>query len=203
VDGYTKQPSVDAHTAVALAANIDRQSGKRLNQALLTGAGAKKAASMLGKPMDEAMAIVNQYFKSMPEIKVLQAEAANVLRVRGFVRSILGRRSRLQAPGFEYKAVNRLLQCSNADMIKVSMVRIDEMCRSVGGIDMLNNVHDSLDIQYTPDRERAYRDALEIMCDFPEIRVPIEIEEDSGPDWGWASYGEDSWKKIMAAKGMI
>lgn len=203
VDGYTKQPSVDAHTAVALAANIDRQSGKRLNQALLTGAGAKKAASMLGKPMDEAMAIVNQYFKSMPEIKVLQAEAANVLKVRGFVRSILGRRSRLQAPGFEYKAVNRLLQCSNADMIKVSMVRIDEMCRSVGGIDMLNNVHDSLDIQYTPDRERAYRDALEIMCDFPEIRVPIEIEEDSGPDWGWASYGEDSWKKIMAAKGMI
>jgi DNA polymerase-1 len=203
VDGYTQQPSIDAHTAVAKAANIDRQSGKRLNQALLTGAGAKKAASMLGKPMDEAMGIVNQYFKSMPEIKVLQAEAAAVLRQRGYVRSILGRRSRLEAPGFEYKAVNRLLQCSNADMIKLSMVRIDAMCREVGGIDMLNNVHDSLDFQYMPDREKDYRRALEIMCEFPDIRVPIEIEEDSGPDWGWASYGEDTWRKIMTAKGML
>ena len=88
-------------------------------------------------------------------------------------------------------------------MIKLSMVRIDEMCRSLGDIDMLNNVHDSLDFQYTPDREKAYREALEIMCDFPQIRVPIEIEEDSGPDWAWASYGEKSWRKIMADKGML
>lgn len=203
VDGYTKTPSVDAHTAVAVSAGIDRQSGKRLNQALLTGAGAKKAASMLGKPMDEAMEIVNKYFKSMPEIKTLQAEAAQRLRQRGYVMSILGRRSRLEAPGFEYKAVNRLLQCSNADMIKLSMVKIDEMCRQVGGIDILNNVHDSLDFQYTPDRHKHYKEALDIMCDFPEIRVPIEIEEDSGPDWGWASYGEKSWRKIMTEKGML
>lgn len=117
--------------------------------------------------------------------------------------SILGRRSRLEAPGFEYKAVNRLLQCSNADMIKVSMVRIDEICRAVGGIDMLNNVHDSLDFQYTPERESSYRKALEVMCDFPEISVPIEIEEDSGPDWAWASYGEELWNKVMSGKGMV
>ena len=203
IDGYTKEPSVDAHTAVAQAAGIDRQSGKRLNQALLTGAGVKKAASMLGKPMDEAMAIVDQYFKAMPEIKTLQALASSVLRKRGYVMSILGRRSRLEAPGFEYKAVNRLLQCSNADMIKVAMVRIDAMSREVGGIDMLNNVHDSLDFQYFPDREDAYKRALEMMCDFPEISIPIEVDEDSGPDWAWASYGEKKWRDIMSSKGML
>jgi len=203
VDGYTMQPPVDAHTAVANAAGIDRQSGKRLNQALLTGAGTKKAASMLGKPMEEAMEIVNQYFNAMPEIRTLQSHAADVMKSRGYVKSILGRRSRLEGRGYEYKAVNRLLQCSNADMIKLSMVNIDRMCREVGGIDMLNNVHDSIDFQYTPGREKAYRDALATMCDFPMLRVPIEVEEDSGPDWGWASYGEDSWRKIMKEKGMI
>lgn len=202
VDGYTKKPSVDAHTAVANAAGIDRQSGKRLNQALLTGAGTKKAAMMLGKPMEEAMAIVNQYFKAMPEIRTLQGQAADVMKSRGYVMSILGRRSRLEARGYEYKAVNRLLQCSNADMIKQSMVLIDKMCREVGGIDMLNNVHDSLDFQYTPDREKAYRQALDIMCDFPQLRVPIEVEEDSGPDWAYASYGEKDWERVMTEKGM-
>ena len=88
IGGYPQTPSVDAHTAVAQAANIDRQSGKRLNQALLTGAGNKKAAMMLGKPMDEAMRIVNDYFKAMPEIRDLQKVAANAMRDRGFVRSI-------------------------------------------------------------------------------------------------------------------
>ena len=117
--------------------------------------------------------------------------------------SILGRRSRLEAPGFEYKAVNRLLQCSNADMIKVAMVRIDAMSREIGGIDMLNNVHDSLDFQYAPDKEDAYKRALEMMCDFPEISIPIEVDEDSGPDWAWASYGEKKWRDIMTSKGMV
>lgn len=203
VDGYNQKPSVDAHTAVAVAANIDRDSGKRLNQALLTGAGTRKVAEMLGGPMDEAMKIVDKYFEAMPEIRTLQARASKVMKGRGFVRSILGRRSRLEARGYEYKAVNRLLQCSNADMIKVSMVKIDALCRSAGGIDMLNNVHDSIDFQYTADKEEVYREALRIMCDFPQIKVPLEVEEDSGPDWAWASYGEDDWRKVMTEKGMI
>jgi len=203
VDGYNQTPSIDAHTAVAVAANIDRQSGKRLNQALLTGAGNNKAALMLEKPMDEALKIVDAYFNSMPEIKDLQRDASRLMKKRGFVFSILGRKSRLERKGLEYKAVNRILQCSNADMIKISMVKIDQMCTEVGGIDMLNNVHDSIDFQYVEGNEKAYKRALEIMCDFPEIRVPIEVEEDSGPDWAWASYGEKTWQKIMSDRGMI
>jgi len=203
IDGYTQTPSIDAHTAVAQAANIDRQSGKRLNQALLTGAGNKKAAMMLGKPMDEAMKIVNDYFKAMPEIKALQRVAADAMKERGFVRSILGRRSRLEGDGFEYKAVNRLLQCSNADMIKLSMVKLDELHREVGGINMINNVHDSIDFQYREDRHDAYEQSLRIMCDFPQIKVPIEVDDDSGPDWAWASYGEKDWRKVMTEEGMM
>ncbi|CAB4155883.1 PolA DNA polymerase I - 3'-5' exonuclease and polymerase domains [uncultured Caudovirales phage] len=203
VDGYNQTPSIDAHTAVAVAANIDRQSGKRLNQALLTGAGNNKAAMMLEKPMDEALKIVDAYFNSMPEIKELQRDASYRMKQRGFVFSILGRKSRLERKGLEYKAVNRILQCSNADMIKISMVKIDRMCAEMGGIDMLNNVHDSIDFQYVEGNEGAYKKALEIMCDFPEIRVPIEVEEDSGPDWAWASYGEKTWQKIMSDRGMI
>jgi hypothetical protein len=80
---------------------------------------------------------------------------------------------------------------------------VADTLREIGGIDMLNNVHDSIDFQYTPGREKAYRDALATMCDFPMLRVPIEVEEDSGPDWAWASYGEDSWRKIMTSKGML
>jgi DNA polymerase-1 len=198
-------PPVDAHTSVATSAKIDRQSGKRLNQALLTGAGIKKATAMLGKPQKEAEEIVQKYFDTMPEIKHLQFSAAQRMKSLGYVKSILGRRARLEGPGYEYKAVNRLLQCSNADMIKQSMVLIDEYCRSEGGIDMINNVHDSIDFQYEPGRKYVYEESLRIMCDFPIIRqvVPVEVEEDSGENWSIASYGEDDYIKVMAAKGLV
>ena len=89
-------------------------------------------------------------------------------------------------------------------MIKLSMVRIDEYCQSVGGIDMINNVHDSIDFQYHPDRREAYDEALKIMCDFPQItKIPIEVDEDSGSNWGEASYGTDDYEKIMTEKELL
>jgi len=202
VDGYSADPPVDAHTAVATAAGIDRQSGKRLNQALLTGAGIKKATLMLGKPPKEAEAIVKQYFSSMPEIRTLQEQAASVMRERGYVKSIFGRRARLEKSGYEYKAVNRLLQCSNADMIKLSMVKVDEYCMGVGGIDMLNNVHDSIDFQFSPDRVGAYRGAIELMCQFPQVNIPIVVDDDTGGNWGEASYGTKYYEEVMTKKGL-
>src|SRR5262249_6689865 len=72
LNGYLSDPPIDAHTSVAQSAGIDRQSGKTLNQALLTGAGEAKAALMLGKPAAEAEEIVRAYFRSMPEIKPFQ-----------------------------------------------------------------------------------------------------------------------------------
>ena len=204
IDGYNANPPVDAHTSVAQSAGIDRQSGKRLNQALLTGAGIKKATAMLGKPQKEAESIVHRYFEVMPEIKTLQFAAAEKMKKYGFVRSILNRRARIESPGYEYKAVNRLLQCSNADMIKQSMVLIDDYCRAEGGINMINNVHDSIDFQYEPGKRAAYDESLKIMCDFPIIDVvPIEVEEDSGYNWSIASYGEDTYNKVMKEKDLL
>ena len=52
--GYLSEPYVDAHTAVAKAANIDRTSGKRLNQGLLTGMGKAALVEELGVSQEDA-----------------------------------------------------------------------------------------------------------------------------------------------------
>jgi DNA polymerase I-like protein with 3'-5' exonuclease and polymerase domains len=88
-------------------------------------------------------------------------------------------------------------------MIKLSMVKLEELHGSTNGISMINNVHDSIDFQFRPDRQDVYEESLRIMCDFPQLRVPIEVDDDYGPDWAWASYGEDAWRKVMSAKGML
>ena len=208
VDGYLQVPAIDAHTAVAEAANIDRTSGKRLNQGLITGMGKPKLIQELGVSETEGNRIYNNYFNAMPEIKAIQKHAANVMQDRGFVRSILGRRARIQyfsnGGSNSYKAINRLLQCSNADIIKKAMADIDDHLSGEGQYDpeeceMLLNMHDSIDFQYAKDDPYGpllYRECLKIMTNFGpkrlvELRVPMDVDEGLGLNWADASYGGD------------
>ena len=200
VNGYSQTPSIDAHTAVAEAANIDRTSGKRLNQGLITGMGKSKLISELGVSTEEGNKIYDNYFDAMPEIKTIQRHAAKVMQDRGHVRSILGRHSRLQYFGNggtnSYKAINRLLQCSNADIIKKAMADIDDYLGDSGGCNMLLNIHDSIDFQYDKFSKDKYEGCLDIMQDFGpngsvELRVPMVVDQGIGINWAIASYGEE------------
>lgn len=223
LDGYRATPSIDAHSAVATAADIPRQAGKTLNQALITGSGDRHAIEMLvagGVDPGRGAQILSDYFRAMPEIKTLfvtadglhvrggiQRHASNIMLARGYLRSLLGRKARLDDPRFAYKALNRLLQCGNADVLKRTMVVVDDYLVSEGDqVHLLNNIHDSLDLQYPPELEYQYREALRLMADYGpgravELDVPLEVEEMSGPDWAVASYGEDKVRKAFDALG--
>ncbi len=200
VDGYSQTPAIDAHTAVAKAANIDRTSGKRLNQGLITGMGKNKLISELGVSAEEGNRIYDNYFDAMPEIKTIQRHAATVMQNRGYVRSILGRHARLQyfsnGGTNNYKAINRLLQCSNADIIKKSMADIDDYLGDSDDCHMLLNIHDSIDFQYHRSSEDKYHRCLDIMQDYGpnksvNLRVAMEVDQGIGPNWAIASYGEE------------
>lgn len=191
LDGYRAAETVDAHTAVATAAEIDRQSGKTLNQALLTGAGIPKIIEMLNHP--NARQIVADYFAAMPEIKTLQKNASMAMRKRGYVKSLLGRRARLE-DGRDYTAINRLLQCGNADVLKLKMVELDDYLESENRpLDILMNCHDANEFQFHEDVRPHYERCLQIMSNFGEgeaiqIDLPMEVDSGEGTDWGTASY---------------
>jgi DNA polymerase I-like protein with 3'-5' exonuclease and polymerase domains len=198
LEGYRAAETVDAHSAVAVAAGIDRDYGKRLNQALITGAGLAKVEEMLNAPNSKQ--IMRDYFDALPEIKPLQKRAATRMRVNGFVMSLLGRRARLE-PGRDYTAVNRLLQCGNADILKLKMVEVYDYLESEGHpIDILLNCHDANDFQYTPENEYHYEECLKIMANFGEgeeirIDLPMEVDSGIGANWAEATYGKN--KKVV------
>jgi DNA polymerase-1 len=191
VDGYLSQPPVDAHTSVTIATNPDweeldkaerkarREIGKRVNQTILTGGGAR-ALGEYG--VEEPERIMREYFDRMPEIKDLQRNAASTYKARGYVLSLLGRRSHLADRNKAYVAVNRLLQCGNADIIKLKMVEIDTFLEATGRtVDLLNNVHDALDYQFPEDQREIYQQCLNIMTSFgPDdaICMPVETWDD-------------------------
>lgn len=212
LEGYRATPSVDAHTAVAMAINRNqwdaaddkqrkawRETGKRVNQTLVTGGGKGVIVERYGVDPREVDRIWNDYFRAMPEIKVLQKKAARRMEDRGYVVSLLGRRARLKDRDRSYIAVNRLLQCGNADILKSKMVELDDYLESEGRppVEVLNNIHDAFDFQFDPAHRKVYNECLDIMTRFGPndpipLDVPMEIDAGEGPNWAVATFGEES-----------
>ena len=195
LEGYRATPPIDAHQAVANATGLDRDLGKRINQTLITGGGKKVLVAKYSVPADRVDEIWASYFEKMPEIKDFSKQAANRLRQRGYVISLLGRRCRLQDRTKDYVALNRLLQTGNADCLKYVMVELDQYYQSEGGsVNLLLNCHDALETQFFEKDRKVYEEGLRIMTDFGPDRaihldVPMAVDAKEGHNWSEATYG--------------
>lgn len=198
--GYRQDPPVDSHTSVAAAAKIDRSSAKRINQGLISGAGKGKIISEMaarGKTPAEALKIYDDYFRAMPELRVLQKQMAAVYRGRGYIRTLLGRHCHIEAPQYDYRALSRALQGTGADFIKVKMVECHEYLQSENAdMDILASVHDSMDVQFTEESRPHYEEFKRIMTSFgPDdlitLRVPLRVDAKEGKTWAHATFGQD------------
>ena len=215
LEGYLSTPTIDAHSAVARSVfgpeftKEEREKAKRVNQAVLTGAGKDKIATMVGG--DKAEKFVDDYHRSMPEIRTIQKHSANVMRSRGYVKCLLGHRARLEHGqskfgDFAYKTLNRLLQVGNAGILKKSMADIDEYYASEGDrVHLLLNIHDDLVTQFAEEDRNIYNKGLEIMQDFGPgksiyVDVPIRVDAKDGNNWAEATYGIETvikkWKEM-------
>ena len=79
--------------------------------------------------------------------------------------------------GFTYKALNRLIQGSAADMTKKAMIDLHKE-----GIIAHIQIHDELDFSVMNDLEAAkIKDIMESAVD---LEVPNKVDYESGPNWG-------------------
>jgi len=197
LDDFRNNPDADPHQAVANASGIDRTSGKLANMTIINGGGRGILMSKYHVPPDKVDKLLADYFKAMPEVKKLQYSAANVIRTRGYIKSLLGRRSRVLDTNKAYMAINRLLQCGNADIIKLKMVEIDEYLASEGRpIDILNTIHDALSSQFEIENAHHYKKCLEIAVSFEEhdlitLDLPMRVDSLDGDNWAYATYGDE------------
>ena len=78
---------------------------------------------------------------------------------------------------FTYKALNKLIQGSAADMTKKAMLELYKE-----GIIPHIQVHDELDIS-VKDQKHADK-IVQIMESAVDLKVPNKVDYESGPNWG-------------------
>ena len=131
----------------------------------------------------------------------------------GYVTSLLGRRrpvpeiraSNRQTRGFgERVAVNFVMQGSNADIIKVAMIRIHDRLREEGrGARLVLQVHDELLLE-VPDAEVSkVRELVRAeMCGAYDLDPPLAVDVGVGENWADAKRETPwRWPEPHAARG--
>jgi DNA polymerase I-like protein with 3'-5' exonuclease and polymerase domains len=197
--GYNSEPFVDMHQVTANLLNVERDPrAKRMNMGILTGMQKKTFASHMGLTYEEASRMFDQWMEAYPTIAKFQDQAKRVLINRGYIKTLLGRRGRLDQPRFAYKAVSKIIQGGNADIIKYKILEIDKWLESIGDpVRLLMTVHDSL-LWQAPDTEEGRKLSVELIARLEDVMsppfnlsVPFLIDWDCGINWKEATFGKD------------
>jgi len=196
-----KEGDADFHTIVADMAEIPRSQAKTINLGLFYGMGKNKLQAELGVSKEKADELFKQYHNKVPFVRQLMDNVMQRSQDRGQIRTLLGRLCRFHlwepnqfgihkalphaaalaehGPGikraYTYKALNRLIQGSAADMTKKAMIELYKE-----GITPHIQVHDELDISVSDNADKI----KEIMEHAVSLEVPNKVDYESGSNWG-------------------
>jgi len=201
-DSYL-QDDADFHTIVAEMADIPRDQAKTINLGLFYGMGKAKLQAELGVSKEKAEELFSIYHERVPFVKTLTRSVSNRAQQRGQIRTLLGRLCRFHlwepnqfgmhkalpfdqavqehGPGikraYTYKALNKLIQGSAADMTKKCMLELYKE-----GIVAHIQVHDELDISVEDDKQA--KKIVEIMESAVDLEIPNKVDYEKGKNWG-------------------
>jgi DNA polymerase I-like protein with 3'-5' exonuclease and polymerase domains len=203
IESYNNNPDADFHQTVADMAQIPRSQAKTINLGLFYGMGKAKLQAELGVTKEKAADLFNQYHAKVPFVKQLMEKASNRAQDRGQIRTLLGRLCRFHlwepnsfgmhkamshedalrehGPGikraYTYKALNKLIQGSAADMTKKAMLELYKE-----GIIPHIQIHDELDLSIEDDAQA--KKVIDIMEQAVNLEVPNKVDYESGDNWG-------------------
>ena len=171
-----------------------RKKAKQANFGIIYGITTYGLAQRMEIPNGEAKEIIEGYFATFPKVKEYMEKAKELARQKGYAETIFGRRRYLPdinsangtVRGFaERNAINAPIQGSEADVIKVAMVKIwnrfkKENIRSK----MILQVHDELNFSVYPEEaEKVEKIVMEEMQSAYKLQVPLVAEAGWGNNW--------------------
>lgn len=150
-------------------------------------------AQRLDIERDLARQLIDNLFTQFPGIRRYIDQTLDFGRQHGYVQTLFGRRrvvEDLRASGArraaaEREAINAPIQGTAADLMKMAMVNVHRALRERGlRTRLLLQVHDEL-IAEAPESEVTAAAQLlrEVMSGVYELKVPLSVNLETGPNW--------------------
>jgi len=174
-----------------------RRYAKVINFGLIYGMSAFGLAKALGIDNTAAKNYIERYFQRFAGVKRYMDDTRAQAKAQGFVETVFGRRlylPEINSPngprrgGAERAAINAPMQGTAADLIKLSMVKVQQVLDQEGrGTRMIMQVHDELVFE-VPDSEVNWlkTEVPRIMASVAQLKVPLLAEVGMGANWDQA-----------------
>ncbi len=178
-----------------------RRKAKAINFGIIYGITQYGLAKQISVSNDDAQKFINSYFKKFPEIKDYMQTTVKSCRKRGFVTNIFGRRIHLRGindKNFsvrsfqERAAINAPIQGSAADIIRLAMIKIDNIFEQNQMAKMLLQIHDELIFECSKKDEKNVKKLIQdamvsvSSSEHHMFSIPLEVNINSGNNWGEA-----------------
>ena len=200
---FRSAEGLDVHRATAAevfgialeqVSSEQRRYAKVINFGLIYGMSGFGLAKALGIDNTAAKNYIQRYFERYPGVKRYMDDTRAQAKAQGYVETVLGRRLYLpeinspngpRRAGAERAAINAPMQGTAADLIKLSMVAVQQALDAQGkATKMVMQVHDELVFE-VPETEVDWLTAEvpRLMAGVAQLKVPLLAEVGVGPNW--------------------
>ena len=195
--------NMDVHRATAAEIfNVDtaqvsseqRRYAKVINFGLIYGMSAYGLAKALSIDNTAAKNYIARYFERYPGVKNYMDKTRELAKAQGYVETVFGRRLYLpeinspngpRRSGAERAAINAPMQGTAADLIKLSMVKVQQVIDAEQrATRMIMQVHDELVFE-VPESEVDWvrHEVPKLMAGVAHLKVPLLAEVGVGVNW--------------------
>jgi DNA polymerase-1 len=172
-----------------------RHAAKAVNFGTMYGQGPHALSLLTGMSFQQAKQFIDRYFEVRPKIKKFIEDTRETAAKQGYVENLFGRRrptpdvksSNFAVREAAYRAaVNMPLQGSAADLMKLSMAKVDKLLREQhNDCDMLLQIHDSVLVECPEPVAHHIGDLIkETMENAYKLPVRLDVDVTIGKNWG-------------------
>ena len=193
VDIHTKTASEVYGIAMDQVTKSQRRDAKVINFGVLYGMSPHGLAANTGMSFGQAKEFIDQYFALRAPIRKFIDDTLAKARVEGYVETYYGRRrptpdiqssNYMVRAGAERAAANMPIQGTEADLMKLAMIHVDEKLGDLG--EQVLQIHDSILIECPEENAQKVAKILKTTMEevAPELGISLRVDVSTGKNWG-------------------
>jgi len=172
-----------------------RYAAKAVNFGILYGQTPHGLANGTGMTFTEAKDFIDRYFAQRSALLQYIADTKQKALKDGYVETLFGRRrpcpdvkssNFMVREGAFRQAINMPVQGTEADLMKMAMIKLEEKLSVFEGAYQILQIHDSILVECREDDASAVGNVMkEIMENiYPELGVKLRVDVSTGINWG-------------------
>jgi len=193
VDIHTKTASEVYGIPLDDVTKNQRRAAKVINFGILYGMSPHGLSAAANMSFVEAKKFIDHYFELRAPIRIFIDKTLEQAKTEGYVETYFGRRrptpdvnssNFMVREGAKRAAANMPIQGTEADLMKMAMLKVDEKLNGMG--DQILQVHDSILVECPKENAEKVADLLKTTMEsiYPDLKIKLEVDVTIGKNWG-------------------